>query len=378
MTRVRLRAMTWDHRRAIDPLVETLPLFQARHPGIDVTWTARPLHGFEFTPVDRLARDYDLIVLDHPFAGSIAKTGCLVPLDGLIEGDPYVGPSLASYRFDDHLWAVPIDAACQVAASRPDLLARLGARVPRNWEEVLALGTRARRHGLSLAIGLQGVHSLMTFFTLCANLGRPCAIEPEDPLFDAATAREALALLRALLAHCPHAALDWNSIALHEVMSERDDLVFCPAVYCYATYAEADRPARLAFHDLPGPRGHGGSTIGGTGLGVSAHCAHREAACAYARFVAERETQFAFARHHGQPAHRDVWEDEEIDRRFLGCFRATRATIETSWVRPRYHGYLDFQAAAGALIERHLRGEIAERELLDRLAGLHSAQPPRR
>ena len=46
----------------------------------------------------------------------------------------------------------------------------------------------------------------------------------------------------------------------------RDDLVSCPAVCCYATYAERDQRKPLRFHDLPGPRGHGGSTIGGTGL----------------------------------------------------------------------------------------------------------------
>ncbi len=38
------------------------------------------------------------------------------------------------------------------------------------------LGSVARRHGQWLAIGLKGVHSLMTFFTLCANLGTPCGM----------------------------------------------------------------------------------------------------------------------------------------------------------------------------------------------------------
>src|SRR6185312_12687614 len=123
-----------------------------------------------------------------------------------------------------------------------------------------------------LAIGLKGVHSLMTFFTLCANQGRPCGVEPVRPFVEREAALNALAAMRRLLSYCPPQALDWNSIALHEAMATRDDLVYCPAVYCYATYAEPDNQRPLAFANLPGlarpsPRG---STIGGTGLGVSA------------------------------------------------------------------------------------------------------------
>ena len=124
--------------------------------------------------------------------------------------------------------------------SRPDLMARLDALPPTDWTQLLALGGRASRHGLKLAIGLRGVHSLMTFFTLCANAGRPCATTPDQPFADPAAARDALEQMRALLSLCPGEALDWNSIELHDVMAARDDLVFCPAVYCYATYAEAD------------------------------------------------------------------------------------------------------------------------------------------
>jgi multiple sugar transport system substrate-binding protein len=113
-------------------------------------------------------------------------------------------------------------------------------------------------------------------------------------------------------------------------MATRDDLVYCPAVYCYATYAEADNRRPLAFANLPGltrlsPRG---STIGGTGLGVSARTAHRKAACSYVRYLLETDTQRAFAGHHGQPARIEAWRDPSLDRRFGGCFGNTLATME--------------------------------------------------
>lgn len=370
-----LAGMTWDHRRAISPLVETLSSFRARHPDITVEWTARPLHGFEFEPVADLARRCDLIILDHPFCGNIAASGALMPLDPLLEGLDrlFVGPSLESYRYDGHIWALPVDAAAQVAVSRPDLMDALDSAPPATWTELLRLGEAARRRGWSLAIALKGVHSLMTFFTLCANLGQPCATSPDEPFVDRSTAHEALTAMRALLALCPADVLDWNSIALHDAMVESDTLAFCPAVYCYATYAEADQRRPLRFHDLPGLAGPTprGSTIGGAGLGISIHCRAPEAALAYARFLLDPDTQRAFADHHGQPARIEAWSDEAADKRFGGCFSSTLKTMQHCWIRPRYDGYLAFQARGGTLIEQHLRGGLGEAELLAELDRAH-------
>ncbi len=368
---VRLRGITWQHRRAIDPLAATLAKFRDAHPGIDIEWTSRPLAGFEFQSVEELSRSYDLIILDHPFMGDAARKGYILRLDRLLAGRDadYIGPSLATYRYDGAIYAVPVDAACQVAVLRPDLMARIGLTSPRTWTEVLALGEAAARKGLKLAIGLAGVHGLMTFFTLMAGLGNPCAQSPEEPFCDRAAAREALALLRGLLKFCPPGVFDWNSIRLHDVMVAEDLFAYCPAVYCYATYAETDQRRPLRFADLPGvvsalPTG---STIGGTGLAISASCKAPEAGLAYAAFAASPATQRQFARHHGQPARIEVWHDAEIDRIHGGCFAATRATMEGAWVRPRYPGYLAFQKRGGLLIERHLRGDLGETDLFANL-----------
>ncbi len=372
---ITLKGMTWEHRRAVDPLRATLAGFQTRHPGIDVEWASRPLAGFEFEPVGELARRYDLIIFDHPFVGEVAEQGCLRPLDDIVTGAEasFIGPSLATYHYGGAIWGLPVDAACQVAVSRPDLMARLKADVPRTWDEVLRLGEMAASHGLRLAIGLEGVHALMTFFTLMAGMGTPCAVDPGEPFCDRAAARDALQRLRNLVDLCPPEIFTWSSIGLHEAMATRDDLVYCPAVYCYATYAEADRVRPLRFHDLPGvndrvPRG---STIGGTGLGIAASCRHPEAALAYARYLMEPSTQAAFAAHHGQPARIECWHDPDIDARFGGGFSATRTTMELAWTRPRYAGYLTFQAKAGPLVERHLRGELTAELLLNQLEALH-------
>jgi multiple sugar transport system substrate-binding protein len=365
MSGARLRGLTWDHRRAVDPLLGALA-------GCAVSWDRQPLAGFEFEPIERLARRYDLIVFDHPHVGDVVAGGSLLPVDDVLgKDDPFVGPSLASYRMAGHLWGVPIDAACQVAVYRPDLLARLDAAVPQRWDAALALGRAARRRGQWLAMALQGVHGLMTFFTLNANLGRACATDPGAPLVDRATARAALDAMREVASLCPPDALAWNSIAVQDALCARDDLVYCPAVYGFATYAEADRPLRFA--DLPGPNGPGGSTIGGAGLGISAHTTMPDQALAVARACASAATQRSFAAHHGQPAHRAAWDDAALDARFGGFFRATRASLDGAWIRPRHAGYPVLQKRAGALVEQHLRGALAEADLLDRLDRGHAA-----
>jgi multiple sugar transport system substrate-binding protein len=368
---VHLRGITWQHRRAIDPLNGTRAQFRSLHTDVDVSWNARPLSAFEFQPVEELANNYDLIILDHPFMGDIAASECLLDLAPLLSGldRSFIGPSLSTYRWDNAIYAVPIDAACQVAVYRPDLMDRIDGTPPRSWPQVLELGARAARNGLHLAIAYSGVHSLMTFLTLAASLGRPCGETPAEPFVDRTTAREVLSLMRSLAKFCIPDVFGWNSIALHDAMTAAEDIAYCPAVYCYAAYAEADRLHPLRFADLPGaadpsPRG---STIGGTGLAISARCERPDAALAYASFAARADTQLTFALHHGQPARVEAWCDQAIDQRFGGTYSATRATMEAAWVRPRYRGYLEFQKHGGDLVEQHLRGNLAESALMDEL-----------
>src|SRR5207245_2402378 len=110
------------------------------------------------------------------------------------------------------------------------------------------------------------------------------------------TGARALAMLRELAALCPRGCFSWNPIATYEVMSSGSALAYCPFAYGYSNYARCGyAPHRLEFGDLvKGPTGNRcRSTLGGTGLAISARCQHKETAAEYAQFVATAECQRA-------------------------------------------------------------------------------------
>lgn len=369
----RLEGVVWDHPRATVPIAAATDAFLKLRPDVDLVWHRRPLSAFEFEPIAETAAGADLLIFDHPFCGDIVASGCLLPVDGLAEGD-FVGPSLATYRLGGHVWAVPIDAACQMSVWRPDLLSQLDAEPPRTWIETIDLGRKAAPRGLRVAVAFAGVHAFMSWYSLCASLGRACAVEPDAPLVDRGTGIQALELLRDLAAVADPRSVDWNSIALQDALAREPDLVFCPAVYGFATYAEPDRPTPLRFGPLAGagPMPHAGSTIGGAGLGISGRVrddpAREEAARAFARFASLPVTQIElFGRNRGQPARIEGWTDPDLDARFGGFFTATRRTLEAAWVRPRFQGYLKFQHTGGRIVEAFLRGDGTPAATLQRL-----------
>ena len=77
-----LKGMTWDHVRGFDPMVATAEIFAERHPGTTITWEKRSLQAFADRPLEAMANEYDLMVIDHPHVGSAARSGLLLALDG--------------------------------------------------------------------------------------------------------------------------------------------------------------------------------------------------------------------------------------------------------------------------------------------------------
>jgi multiple sugar transport system substrate-binding protein len=367
MTANVLRGMTWSHPRGYDPMVACSTLWRERT-GVEIVWDKRSLQDFESFPVEQLARDYDLIVIDHPHVGQITGEGCLLPLDmpersrelaELAAGS--VGQSFPSYRWQGRQWALPIDAATQVQAWRPDLIERPAA----HWRDVLALARQGR-----VLCPMRAPHSLMAFYTLTANLGNPCHVEGPD-LVEPSVGLEVYERLAELASLIDVGCFAMDPIAVFEAMATPQSAIACaPLIYGYVSYAfEGFRPSRLAFADIPllGEQGPIGSALGGTGLAVSARSAHPTLAMDFAFWIASGEAQSGpYAAAGGQPGHSAAWRSAEVNAPANNFYRSTRATLDGAWVRPRHDGYMPFQNAAAERLNEALKsGEDGKRCIAD-------------
>lgn len=376
---ITLRGITWDHPRGYQGLYAATDAYRALRPDVRIEWEKHSLHHFESHPIADLADKYDFIILDHPFMGDAYVQQCLIDLSeytaeiGLEDlSSDVVGKSYESYLYGDGLWAIPIDASCQMAPYRPDLLDALDETSPTTLAEMRNLAKKTR-----FAIGLNGVHSFTLFLAICVDLGAPPSTAPDRPLVPEETGLEALEILREFAGWCPEEALDWNSIATLEAMSHRDDLVYCPYVFGFSSYShESVKRRRLRFTNVPtisGPSGRG-SVIGGTGLAISRQCKSVGEAVSFASFATSRDVQKAMALHAGQPARRSAWLDAEVNSRFDGFYRNTLETIDGSYLRPRYPGYMRLQSEGGYIVEGYLREPRSERDVLADLGRLHTRQ----
>lgn len=351
-----LKGMTWNHPRGYDPMV-AVSADWARDQGVTVSWDKRSLQDFESYPVEKLAREYDLIVIDHPHVGQITAEGCLLALPDAPEiGRASVGLSYPSYTWQGKQWAYPIDAATQVQAIRPDLI----EQAPTNWDEVMDLAKSGR-----VALPLRAPHILMCFLTLVANAGHPVRTDGPGQFADRAAAITALERLAALAALVDPDCYGWDPIEVLGRMASGDDIACTPLTYGYVSYARRDAPGkRLSFHDIPESQpeaGLGGSALGGTGIAVSAFTAAPDAAIAFARHIAGPEAQRGrYASAGGQVGHGEAWADAAVDDEAGGFYSGTARTLAGATLRPRHDGYMPFQDAASARIATALRdGDFA-------------------
>ncbi|HEV2278608.1 MAG TPA: extracellular solute-binding protein [Acidobacteriaceae bacterium] len=368
-----LRGMTWRHDRGLAPMLATAAQFAADHPGVAIDWEARSLSEFGEHPVEHLAEQYDLVVLDHPYIGELAQSRAFLALDEFLsaafleeQAASTTGPSHASYNTDGHQWALAIDAAAQVTGYRADLLEREGLALPQTWQQVFDIA-RIRRGFVSLP--LFPLDAFLGFCSICANAGDAPFASP-DTVVSSQTGEYALDLLRRLREVSVENALSENPIAVWERISTTDTTAYCPLAFGYSNYArDGYRARRLTFGVIPSSgKGPVGATLGGAGLAISARCANRDTAVAYAQWVASADCQRTlYVDSGGQPGNKRAWCDEHANAITNGYFRATLPVLENAWLRPRHAGFAEYQNVGAEIIARFLQGKLTPRATLDEL-----------
>jgi len=358
--------------------------FKRAHPTVEIEWQRRSLKDFGDYPVELLAKEYDIILVDHPHVGSCAEKGTLVPLDTLIpesflldQEANSVGLSYESYLWKGHLYALPVDAAAQVASCRPDLLGT--DALPATWKQVIELA-EALPKGRKIGWPLCPTDAVCSFLSLCADIGgfhffdEAAGIRPE-------AGAAAIAQMFELLPYLHESSLSSNPIQMYDHMVASRDIVYVPLAFGYSNYARPEYgDERLRFADIPTNSGvPKGSLLGGVGMAVSSYSKRIPLAVEFAMLTAAPEIQrTVYFQAGGQPAHVSAWRDEDVNRMSGGFFANTWQTLQQSYLRPRNRIFPKFQEQAGILIHKALcarqAGEhVSAAETVSELNGLYRA-----
>jgi len=359
---MKLKGMTWSHARGIKPLLAASEDFKIKHPEVEITWDARSLADFELFPLDQLADKYDFIMIDHPHIGTAYAQNLLLPLDELLPSDfiaeqeeNAVGRSHISYFWEGHQWAIAADSAAQFSAYRDDLMDRLNLQVPVTWSEVFDLAGRLPE-GHKIAIPFVPVHAYSSFFTMCSHFADD-RFWSEGKAIKDEVGVEALKVLSKTLSLADLRSYDMDPITMLDLMAEDDSIVYSPLVYGYSVYSmEGYKDHSVKFNDMPTDTGKpNGSMIGGVGLAISSKCAHPKMASKFVMMTTSPDYQrTTFAANSGQPGHRKAWTDEEVNRKTANFYVDTLETMDYGSMRPRFNGYIEFQAEAGRRIRKFM------------------------
>lgn len=367
-----LRGITWNHSRGLVPMVATAQRFSELNPGVEIVWEKRSLQQFADFSIEQLAEKFDLLVIDHPWAGFAAQTKTILPLDAYLPANfisdqraNSVGPSFESYSFSGQQWAMAIDAATPVASSRPDLLEQYQLLVPETFEELLEMADR----GL-VGFSLIPIDTLMSFYMFCCSLGED-PFQQQEVVVSEEIGVKALMLFRQLAQKVDPAFFHRNPIQVYETMTQTDSVAYCPFAYGYSNYSRNGYARKLLhFHDLVSLDGKTKcrSTLGGTGLAVSSRSQNILQAMNYVQYAASGECQRTlFFDNGGQPGHLSAWQDACVNSKTSNYFLNTLPALQRAYLRPRYPGSMYFQDHAGEPIRQYLMQGGSEVALLQEL-----------
>lgn len=375
-----LKGMAWDHPRGYEPLRATSAAFTKKHPEIRIEWDIRSLKEFGDMPIEDLIDSYDLITIDHPYMGQANSNKLLLPLEKRLSettlnelNHQSVGQSFQSYYYNGHLYALPIDAAALVAASRNDLISALNLELPKTRMELLDFYKKVPT-GYFVAWPLCATDLWCTFLTLCAQDAENNFIENRK--IDEKLGSAVLDELKEHLKHLHPDSLNWNPIQILNRLAVDDDIIYSPFLFGYTNYSREGYSKNIVkFSNSPtNPKNDISTILGGVGLAVSSKCKHADLAVTYVSYVAKAQTQNGiYTKNGGQPGNLIAWESEVNNVLCNNFFSDTIRTMEKAYVRPQHEGWNEFQEQGAELLHDGLVKNIPSHRMIKNLNQLYQS-----
>ena len=357
-----IKGITWDHPRGFDSIVAATEQFHKNTDTCRIVWDKRSLTEFGDLSLAKLTDKYDLLIIDHPFVGEAHTGKLLMPLEKILSNDflenqsqLHIGPCYASYAFEGHQYALPIDAAAQCCAINAKQITP--AYIPTNWEEYLD-GMRDRNFSKRVLWPLCPTDLWCSFLTLMAQLGRKnnCDVFVEEGL-NVELTLEALDLLKQLTENVALECMNMNPIETLVKLAEEDYYLFCPLIFGYNNYSRSGS-GQIEFANALCHKGQlASSVLGGAGIAVSSKSIHHIEIKEFLQFIMRDEILSGpYFEAGGQPSLKSSWSSNILNDRTLDFFNMTFDTINSAYTRPRFAGFNSFQNEAAQLMHGTMNG----------------------
>lgn len=377
---IELKGIAWDHPRGIEPLVASSEAFSKLYPYVSIKWDVRSLKEFGDMPIEDLINQYDFITIDHPYMGQADKNQLLLPLEEYISNDVLnelstqsVGSSFKSYYYNNHLYALPVDAAALVAAYRKDIITKLGLNLPKTIKDIKDFYKKIPT-GFSIAWALCPTDFWCVFLTLCAqHAGRDFI---QGFYIDKKTGVNALDEIKRNLKYIHPKSMHWNPIQILDEMSSNDEIIYSPYIFGYSNYSREGYSKNIVhFTDSPiNPLNDVSTILGGVGLAISKHCQDVKAAVEFVAFVASSKNQEGiYTLNSGQPGNLNAWKSENNNKMCNDFFNNTLKTLKKAYVRPQHPAWNLFQEQGACLLHQGVLEDMQSDKLIKNLNQLYQS-----
>ncbi len=365
-----LRIVAWDDPRCVQPLEAACRTWSDRH-SEECRIIRRPLTAFNDQPLSELAPISDVMIIDYPHVAQAIAENAITPICDLLQPNAIetirsgsIGPAQDSFVVDGQDVALASDAACQVAAFRPDVLDDLGADVPSDWKGVFAL---AERHAGSVAVPLYHTDAISCLFSLTAGSG--AAPDGGAAFFpDRTAAEDAVDLLIRLAASVDPVCWQCTPQKLYAHAGAGGTIAYLPLTFGYTWLTAPDKGGWR----FGAPPAGCGSLLGGAGMAVSSQAQDPAKAAEFAEWYCAADCQRDAAFNGGQPAGLSAWTDPPADDANGGFFSATFATQEQAYVRPRAAWWPAVQTAAGEALVTSMRSAKNAEAIIGELENIYT------
>lgn len=356
-----LNGITWDHDRGLLPLLETTKNFQKQHPDIVIHWRKRTLQEFGDFPVEELAKNYDLLLIDHPFSGEAYANNILIDYNHYMSQEEMdvrkkqeLGKNHRCYCYNGSQLALNVDTAALVSVYQKEVMQKEGHKIPESFDEILELARKTGR----VAAPLCATDIWCVFLSLGGAKAGESFITEEG--LDSDTACWAIHRLYDLYNRVMPESIFWNPIQIMNEMEKSDRILYAPFCFGYVNYAWQSRKKPLAFGNVPlWPGAKTACVLGGAGIAVSSTSKNIEAAVEYAKYVTLPEVQEnEYFLSGGQPGQKNAWISKRNNELSGNFFEDTIDTIEHAYLRPRYPGWNNFQEKCSVLINESVRENV--------------------